>query len=439
MAQGISFQEATALAKKGDCGAQYALSSVLHQRGQFDQSLHWLRLAAAQKLIPAQITLATVLMDGRQCPRDRQQAIDLLKPLAVSQHQANLLLGELYGFAAFGGNDIEGALRFLLGAARLGDAGAMRQLGLLSVCHQCWGLVRPLLDAAARRGDAAAAYAIARCYADGVGGAPDLGAAAAISGGEAARSQYLGQRLDQDLRAQQLDAKASQPPALSIDWRLLEQTLPQLGADIPLPPAEILHEDPLIRRLSNVVHPLVLDTVINLAAPLVQRSKIIDARTGEARADPMRNSSHVTLGPRQHDHVLEALERCISRVSGVATLNGEFLQILRYRLGEEFKPHVDYFNESGAGAYRSLADGGQRAQTVLMYLNDGYQGGSTFFPRLQIEVKGRRGDMLHFRNLNANGLGHKDSLHAGVPVTVGEKWLLSQWIRSESYPGRLTW
>ena len=136
--------------------------------------------------------------------------------------------------------------------------------------------------------------------------------------------------------------------------------------------------DPLVRRLPNVVHPLVLDAVINLAAPLVQRSKIVDARTGEARADPMRNSSHVTLGPRQHDHVLEALERCIGSVSGVATLNGEFLQILRYRLGEEFKPHVDYFNESGAGAYRSLADGGQRAQTVLMYLNDGYQGGSTF-------------------------------------------------------------
>ncbi len=439
MAQGISFQEATALAKQGNGDAQYALSSVLHQRGQFDESLRWLRLAAAQRLIPAQITLATVLMDGRQCPRDRQQAIDLLQPLAASQYQANLLLSELHGFTALGGTDTESSLRFLLGAARMGDAGAMRQLGLLSVCHQRWDLVRPLLDAAARRGDAAAAYANACCYADGIGGAPDAAVAAAIIGSEAARSQYLGQRLGQDLHSRKLVAEASQPPALNIDWRLLEQALPQLAADIPLPPAETLHEEPLVRRLPSVVHPLVLDTVVNLAAPLVQRSMIIDARTGEARADPMRNSWHVTLGPRQHDHVLEAIERCISSVSRVPTLNGEFLQILRYRLGEEFRPHVDYFNESGAGAYRSLADGGQRAQTVLMYLNDGYHGGSTFFPRLQIEIKGRRGDMLHFHNLQANGLGHKDSLHAGVPVTAGEKWLLSQWIRSEAYPGRLSW
>jgi prolyl 4-hydroxylase len=439
MAQSISFQEAAALAKSGNADAQYALSSVLHQREQFDESLHWLRLAAAQKLIPAQITLATLLMDGRQCPRDRQQAIDLLQPLAPTQIQANLLLSELHGFAALEVADRETGLRYLLAAARMGEAGALRQLALLSVCHQHWDLLRPLLDASARRGDAAAVYALACCYAGGIGGAPEPVLAVAISHSEAARSQYLGQRLDQYLRKQNLASSVAEPPALNIDWLLLEQALPHFAADIQLPTAETLHEAPLIRRLPGVIHPLVLDTVINLAAPLVQRSQIVDARTGEVRADPMRTSSHVTLSPRQHDHVLEALERCISRVSGMPALNGEFLQILRYQPGEEFRPHVDYFNESGGGAYQSLADGGQRAQTVLIYLNDDYRGGSTCFPKLQLDIKARRGDMLHFHNLGADGLGHRDSLHAGMPVMAGEKWLMSQWIRGESYPARLTW
>jgi prolyl 4-hydroxylase len=153
----------------------------------------------------------------------------------------------------------------------------------------------------------------------------------------------------------------------------------------------------------------------------------------------MRTSSHVTLSPQQHDHVLEAVERCIARVCGLPRANSEFLQILRYRPGEEYRLHVDYFNESGAGSHEWLAHGGQRAQTVLTYLNDDYSGGSTHFPKLQLDVKGRRGDMLHFHNLGADGLGHKDSLHAGLPVIAGEKWLLSQWIRSASYPARLTW
>jgi prolyl 4-hydroxylase len=74
-----------------------------------------------------------------------------------------------------------------------------------------------------------------------------------------------------------------------------------------------------------------------------------------------------------------------------------------------------------------------------MYLNEGYSGGSTSFPKLQLAIQGRRGDMLHFHNLGADGLGHKDTLHAGTPVTGGEKWLLSKWIRSDRYPPRLAW
>jgi hypothetical protein len=399
MAQSISTQEAVELAKSGNADAQYALSSVLHERGQFEASLHWLRQAAAQKLVPAQITLAIFLMEGRHCPRDRQQAVALLEPLAATQTQANLLLGELHGFAAWGVGDRAAGLRYLLAAARMGAAGALRQLALLSVSQQRWDLLRPLLDAAVRRGDACAAFLWKR-------------------------------------HSDSMPADASTP---GVDWLALEQALPQLATDMQLPAAEILSETPLIRRLPGVIQPLVLDALIHLAAPLVQRSQIIDARTGEARADPMRTSSHVTLSPQRHDHVLEAIERGLSRVTGLPVLNGEFLQILRYRPGEQYRLHVDYFNESGAGSYQSLADGGQRAQTVLTYLNDDYTGGSTSFPRLRLDVKGRRGDMLHFHNLDADGLGHRDTLHAGLPVIAGEKWLLSQWIRSERYPARVAW
>jgi prolyl 4-hydroxylase len=399
MGRSISFQEATALARSGNAEVQYALSRELHQRGKFDESMRWLRLAAAQKLTSAQFTLAICLIDGRHCQRDHQRAIELLQPLAASDIQAAILMSELYGFAVTGIGDRKTGLRYLLGAAQMGDAAALRQLGLLCVCHERWDLVRPLLSASAVRGDSAGAYALACCRAEGIEG----------------------------------------PPAPTIDWALLDRSIPQLASALRLSTPKILSITPLIQQFSKVFHPVVLKTLMNLAAPLVTRSQIVDARTGEMRADPMRNSCHVTLGPRQHDHVLEALERCMSYVSGLPVLNGEFIQILRYRVGEEFKPHVDYFNESGASAYLSLAEGGQRVQTLLTYLNDDYSGGSTHFPLLNLTVAGRRGDMLHFHNVSANGLGHKDSLHAGKPVTAGEKWLLSKWIRAEPYPPRMRW
>lgn len=371
-----------------DANAQYALSASLHQAGKLDESLHWLRLAA-RSLVPAQLTLAAMLMDGQGCQRDVREASALLEPLAATQIKANLLLSELHGFAALLG-DRQTGLRYLAAAARMGDAGALRQLALLGACHRRWDVVRPLLQAAARRGDALAGRALAR----GV------------------------------------------PEGRPIDWELLADALPQLAGDIALPTPEPLHASPRIERLPGVIDRVVLDALIDMAAPLVQRSQIIDARSGEIRADPMRTSSHVTLAPRQHDHVLEAIEHCIARVSGLPALNGEFTQILRYRTGEEFKPHVDYFN---GDAHRSLADGGQRVRTVLLYLNEEYTGGATSFPTLSLAVQGRRGDLLHFHNVDADGIGHKDSLHAGMPVTSGEKWLLSKWIRGDSYPPRLAW
>jgi hypothetical protein len=42
--------------------------------------------------------------------------------------------------------------------------------------------------------------------------------------------------------------------------------------------------------------------------------------------------------------------------------------------------------------------------------------------------KGRRGSALFFWNVEPDGTRDQDTLHAGLPVTRGEKWLLSQWI-----------
>ena len=54
---------------------------------------------------------------------------------------------------------------------------------------------------------------------------------------------------------------------------------------------------------------------------------------------------------------------------------------------------------------RDLAARGQRAATFLIYLNDGYEGGATQFPRLDWQYRGGRGDALLFSNTDAAGPG----------------------------------
>jgi len=394
----LSMQEAVALAEAGDAQAQYALSSTLHARGLHEHSLHWLRLAAA-RLPEAQLTLATLLMDGRHCPRDLPAARALLGPLAAHSAAACLLLAELDGYAALGGTDRASALRHLLAAAQRADGSAWRQLGLLAASHRRWELAPALLAAAARCGDAIAQHVLQAPH-----GAWDPAA-----------------------------------PMPLPDPALLVQALPDLAADLPLPPAQELHATPLVRRFAGVIPRPVAEALVRMAEPLVQRSQVVDATSGQSRVDSTRTSSHAVLGARHHDHVLEAIAACMGRVSGLPAANGEYPQVMRYRTGEEFVPHVDYFNESGAGSRQSLADGGQRVQTVLLYLSDDYSGGATVFPELGLEVRGRPGELLHFHNVDAAGIGHRDSLHAGLPVTGGEKWLLSQWLRAGAYRPRVAW
>jgi hypothetical protein len=68
--------------------------------------------------------------------------------------------------------------------------------------------------------------------------------------------------------------------------------------------------------------------------------------------------------------------------------------------------------------------------TFLLYLNDGFEGGETEFPLVGVRCKGNKGDALCFWNVLPNGSPDRQTIHAGLPPTQGEKWLLSQWVRN---------
>lgn len=70
---------------------------------------------------------------------------------------------------------------------------------------------------------------------------------------------------------------------------------------------------------------------------------------------------------------------------------------------------------------------------MLVYLNEDYEGGETFFPRFDLKVRGRRGDALLFRNTLDDGRPDERTAHAGLPVTRGVKLIASRWIRQRTF------
>jgi hypothetical protein len=106
-------------------------------------------------------------------------------------------------------------------------------------------------------------------------------------------------------------------------------------------------------------------------------------------------------------------------------------QALHYAPGEQFEPHYDFLEPDVPGHVASIERRGQRIATVLLYLNEGYEGGETDFPILQLRRRGRTGGVLAFRNTDAAGWPDRRMFHAGLAPTSGEKWILSQWVRSK--------
>jgi prolyl 4-hydroxylase len=114
-------------------------------------------------------------------------------------------------------------------------------------------------------------------------------------------------------------------------------------------------------------------------------------------------------------------------------LSLEMTAVLHYAPGQEFVPHFDFLDTDVPAYARDIAARGQRAATFLIYLNDDYEGGETEFPKLDWRCKGRKGDAILFWNLTPEGAPDERMLHAGLPPTKGEKWLLSQWLRQKGH------
>jgi hypothetical protein len=132
-------------------------------------------------------------------------------------------------------------------------------------------------------------------------------------------------------------------------------------------------------------------------------------------AQKVRNSSSVTLGDRKHP-VLARLYNTIARLEDVAEHQIEEIQCVRYKKGQRFTSHFD------------AATGVPRRATYLLYLNEGFSGGNTHFPMLDLGVEPQAGTCLRFPSCDEEGRICWQSEHGGMPVSDGTKYALNIWI-----------
>lgn len=191
-------------------------------------------------------------------------------------------------------------------------------------------------------------------------------------------------------------------------------------------------DSPRISLYQNLLDGDECDALITLARGRLARSPVINPDTGKENLISARTSRGAMFHVGEFS-LIQQLEARIAAVTGIAVERGEGLQILNYQTGAEYQPHFDYFNPLRPGEARQLSVGGQRIATMVIYLNSVQAGGATAFPKVGVKVSPVRGNAVYFEYRRGDGTLDERTLHAGLPVEAGEKWIATKWLREFPY------
>ena len=306
---------------------------------------------------------------------------------------------------------IEDEPRFEEGMAILGGPDAALE----------WQRAVDLIDAAAAAGhpDAIARRAVFECR--GVGRdsdwdrALDSLALAAEGGSEWAARQLL-------VLAEGRFEPETPTAGPGCSWNDLRTriSLPQLMAT---PQPQALSTDPLIMAVPGIATAAECQWLIAAAGPRLRAAEVY-----QHGVDPGRTNRFAPFSFAHQDLISEVFRTRIAQALGAPQECLEVSQVLHYAVGQEFVLHCDFLDPRALG--EEIARNGQRIVTVLIYLNEDFEGGATSFPRLGIEHRGATGDALMFRNVDRAGQPDPRTQHAGSAPSSGEKWVFSQWVRN---------
>lgn len=283
------------------------------------------------------------------------------------------------------------------------------------------------------KNDGAAAMALSQCRLYGVGCKPDRRAAfnavrlAAHLGhpdGRRARiymtAAGIGTKPDPSAAMEMLKELAKEDKFAALQLSLLDHvTCEQRLADMQ---PKIISADPYIALYPGLFSPAECKYLAMLAAPWLEEA-MVNVEGSDTHYERVRDADSSAISHLTEDLVVQRINRCIATATRTNPEWGEPLNVLRYKPGQQFKPHHD-----GRGS-----EGAIRIITALVWLNEQFDGGETDFPSLNIRVRGGVGDMLVFRNVDKYGSEDDRLIHAGLPVTQGVKWMASRWIRAADF------
>lgn len=164
---------------------------------------------------------------------------------------------------------------------------------------------------------------------------------------------------------------------------------------------------------------------------LIERTRRPSTLADPNGDDAFRTSETCDLDPS--DPAVARLDAAILDFCGLDSAHGEPAQGQRYAVGQEFKAHTDYFEPNGPDFQRYCSVAGNRTWTVMIYLNQPEAGGATRFKVVDKTIQPETGKLLAWNNLRPDGTPNAATLHHGMKVRAGTKYIITKWFRERPW------
>lgn len=186
---------------------------------------------------------------------------------------------------------------------------------------------------------------------------------------------------------------------------------------------------------NNFIDLDIASSLIKYYSPKLNNSEIL---SDIKHSDRIRTSSDCYIDSefiedKEIKNLICNIKKKISEHSNLPIENQELLTIIRYKPGEEFKPHFDAFDTKSEYFQIEKKLGGQRLKTYIICLQKAEMGGYTGFINLDKNILLDNFDLIWWSNVDSDGNLFEDSLHCGRCPILGEKWILTCWIRENRY------
>jgi prolyl 4-hydroxylase len=200
---------------------------------------------------------------------------------------------------------------------------------------------------------------------------------------------------------------------------------------VPPGASRIYQETPLVAEYKGFLGKKQCKSILNLRQQLNFTQGQVRTH-GQRQVDLTKRRAFTHKITAQDDASLAQLNQKI--VDWLGLPSDQWIEnslLIHYPPGGEFKLHTDVVATTSAQGVTT-----NRIATVIVYLNDDFNGGHTVFPNLKVSVKPAVGKALLFLyNYEGPYLNHL-TVHSGEKVN-NDKYILVFFIRDNEYPDEL--